>query len=714
MNYKLFIILISFFTYYESYSLSIYEKIFIDGYKYERKEILCGHSHSAIKNDYLLVSNLVRRPYNILSYNLFMDWVNPLIHEKFNINGVAFVDSTDRIWKGINTMKIRIDSVNVSSIELDAVNLLINSITLNSIKLSSTPQPVNNILSIPLPPAIKQGDTISLSIDYTYISNIQDGFFLYPKKMFVGIIPNTNDSAWIEERIAYTMSQPESARKWMPCNDNPYDKALATIKVRVPLGFTVASNGLLKKIDTLTDKTTIFYWSDDSPIATYLMAATASKYVIMNDWYKKVTNPEDSIPVLHYVWEKDYNSTKTDGTEYNAKRALSTTSLMMKIFSEAFFEYPFSKYGTVILQPFWAGGMEHQTLSSINRVWLRTNEQFGLAHELAHQWLGDLITCATWKDIWINEGGATWSEALYAESAINKSFYKTLMLNRRANYFRGGGLALFRCYDPPMKDLFNYYVTYAKSSWIYHMLRNILGDKVFFSTLRNLLNEFKYNSLTTEDFKEFFIRSVPNPPVSFDSFFNQWVYSPGHPIFELISETYKKFDNKYLTKITLKQTQSFPDVPEVFITPVKVDFYDSSEIKHSEILITDSRIKTFDIALDFLPDSVSIDTTYILCEVTSMITNINEVSDNKTLEGIFPNPAISSQDVKLRTSVFGNKFLIEIYDALGKKVKNIIDAELSEGSYDISLPIDDLPSGNYFVLVKNINHYKAYKLVIYN
>lgn len=713
MNYINFIILISFLTYSVSYSESIYEKIFLDGYNYESKELICSHSHKALKDNHTLASNLVRRPYNILSYNLFMDWVNPLIHEKYNINGVAFVDSTDRIWSGINTMKIRIDSVNINAIELDAVNLLINSVTLNSVKLSPTPMPINNILSIPLPPTVKQGDTVSLSIDYTYVSNTQDGFYLYPKKMFVGIIPKTSDSAWIEERIAYTMSQPESARKWMPCNDNPYDKALAKIKVRVPLGFTVASNGLLQKIDTLSDNTVIFYWSDDSPIATYLMAATASKYVIMKDWYKKVTNPEDSIPILHYVWEKDYNSTKTDGTQYNAKRALSTTPQMMNIFSEVYLEYPFSKYGTVILQQFWAGGMEHQTLSSINRVWLRTNEQFGLAHELAHQWLGDLITCATWKDIWINEGGATWSEAIFAENAINKEFYNSLMLNRRATYFKGGGLALWSCYNPPMKDLFNYYVTYAKSSWIYHMLRNMLGDEVFFNTLRNLLNEFKYNSLTTEDFKEFFKRSVPDPLISFDTFFNQWVYSPGHPIFELISETYKKVNNKYYTKLTLNQTQSHENVPEVFTTPVKVNFYEGSEIKHSEILISDSRTKVFELSLDFLPDSVFIDTTYILCEVTSLITNISEVTDKSGFDGIFPNPAHSFQDVKLRTSVFGKKILVEIFDALGKKVKNIIDAELTEGTYDINLPIADLPAGSYYVIVKDIRHYNAYKLIIY-
>lgn len=687
--------------------------IFLDGEKLETKEFLCSHSESNHKYDNILSENLVRRPYNVLSYNLYMDWVNPLSHDKYNINGVAVVDSTDRIWKGINSMKIRIDSFNVDNIEIDAVGFLINSITLNSVKLANTPQPIGGILTIPLNPSIKRGDTISLSIDYTYIANTQDGFFLYPKKMFVGIIPNTSDSAWIEERIAYTMSQPESARKWMPCNDNPYDKAIASIKVRVPLGFDVASNGLLQKIDTLTDKTTIHYWSDDVPVATYLIAITASKYVKIKDWYPKVTNPEDSIPIIHYVWDKDFRATKTDGTEYNATRALSTTAQMMRIFSETFLEYPFSKYGTVILQPFWAGGMEHQTLSSINRVWLRTNEQFGLAHELAHQWLGDLITCATWKDIWINEGGATWSEALYGERANNKNFYNSLMLNRRATYFRGGGMALFRCYNPPMKDLFNYYVTYAKSSWIYHMLRNMLGDETFFNTLRNLLNEYKYNSLTTEDFKEFFKSSVPNPPISFDTFFDQWVYSPGHPILNVISETYKKVDNKYLTKITLNQTQSFPDVPEVFTTPVKILFHSGDEVKHTEVLVTDDRTKSFDLVLDFIPDSVSIDTTYILCEVGSVITSVRELMEPNYNEGIFPNPAGVDKGAKLVTSIKSGKFEIEIFNSFGKRVKDVINADLVQGTYEIELPIGDLIPGSYFVRVKDLNIYKTFKLIIY-
>ncbi len=713
MKLLIWILLLTFLIFSETFSNTLYEMIFIDGDKYETKDFH-PNAHCNHKYDMLLSENLDRRPYDILSYNLYMDWVHPLSQEKVNINGVPYVDSTDRIWKGINSMRIRIDSFNVEFIELDAVDFLINSVTLNSVKLSNTPQPLNNILKIPLNPNIKAGDTINLSIEYTYKSNTQDGFFLYPKKMFVGVIPNTNDTAWIEERIAYTMSQPESARKWMPCNDNPYDKAISTIKVRVPLGFIVASNGLLQKIDTLADKTVIYYWSDDAPIATYLMAATASKYVIMSDWYKKVSNPNDSIPIIHFVWEKDFRSSKTDGTEYNATRTLSTTPKMLETFSKVFNEYPFSKYGTVILQQFWAGGMEHQTLSSINRVWLRTNEQFGLAHELAHQWLGDLITCATWKDIWINEGGATWSEAIYAEHTISKSFYNTLMLNRRATYLKGGGIALFRCYAPAMKDLFNYYVTYAKSSWVYHMLRTMLGDEAFFNTLRNLLDENKFKSLTTEDFKEFFSRSNANPPVPFETFFNQWIYSPGHPIFNLISETYRKVDNKYYTKITLTQTQNFPYVPDVFITPVKVDFYKDREIKYSEVLVTDSRSKIFDLELDFFPDSISIDTTYILCEVSSIITNIREITYDNNLDGIFPNPAKSGDEVKLRTSVVGDRVYIEIYDNFGRKVKDLINADLTNGSYEINLNLNDLSSGSYYVLVKDINKYKTYKFILHH
>ncbi len=663
----------------------------------------CGHSPI-----YALIAKqnepaaIIPRPYDVIMYDLFLDWYNVL-------KNPTGIDSLNKIWYGLNKVKIRIQQDNLDEIELDASNLVIDSVSViyknQPYKISPTPKISNRLLKIFLPFQTLKEDTLIVSIAYTYARNLEfkdyRGFYLYPKGMYVGSLPAPfYDSIFVEDRLAYTMSEPEDTRFWMPSNDAPYDKAEERITVRVPNGYTVASNGFLDKIEKSGDTAEIFFWIGDKPIATYLMSVTASKYVKYSDWYRNSINPTDSVEVQYYVWEKDFLSTKTDGSEYNARNTFANTVSMIEFFSQIFVEYPFIKYGMVAIMPFNFGGMEHQTITSINRVWLRLNSQFGIAHELAHQWIGDLVTCATWNDIWFNEGGATWSEALWAEKLWGKSGYNTLLLNSRAKYLRDGGYNLPAIYGLPTNTIFGVYSTlvYQKASWVYHMLKNLVGDSTFFAILRGIFRDRAYQSIETQDLVNYFTEKLPNPPIDFETFFNQWIFQPGHPVYT-ISSSIHSFQNDsgyYNANITLSQVQNQPNVPEVFQTPIRLAFFKDDSILY-KTFINNQRTQTYSFALPFFPDSVIIDTTYTLCEVTGIFLSV-ENNQPDDFEGVAPNPTSLTNINRLTFyAPQSNHYTIQIFDALGRPIETIYEGSLEKGTQIIPFSVDKLPVGLYLI-----------------
>lgn len=650
---------------------------------------------------------LSKRPYDVLDYDLFLDWYNVM-------KNPTSMDSIDRVWWGRNIITLKSLESNLEQIELDANALLIDSVFVEienqRIKVLPTPKISNGKLAVSLPKKLSLDELCKVTIFYTYARNIPEsnyrGFFLYPKGKFVGRLPAPfYDSVFVEERIAYTMSEPEDARYWMPCNDAPYDKANAKITVRVPKDYLVASNGYLSEIAKDGDTAKIFFWVSDKPLATYLIAVTASKYIMYNDWYRKVTSVQDSVEIQYYVWEKDYNATKTDGSEYNAKNTLQTTPRMMEFFSRIFIEYPFVKYGMVVLMPFHFGGMEHQTITSINRVWLRQNVQFGIAHELAHQWIGDLVTCATWNDIWFNEGGATWSEALYAESLWGKNGYNYFTLSARREYLKKGGIELPAIYGLPTNTIFGEYavLVYQKSSWIYHMLKENLGDSLFFKIFRKFLIDYSFQSITTEEFINYFKNNVENPSFDIDTFFNQWLFKAGHPIFSLNINVHRYPNDSgfYDAEILLSQVQSGTNVPEAFITPIKILFKNLDTV-FTKTFFTYDRISTFKTSLPFFPDSVFIDTASVLCEVTDIY--LSAFEGEPKIFKVFPNPIIGNRTLFVQIGEMV-KYPLEltVVDFLGRKL--ITKALMPSGINNVIVIPEAslLPKGIYIITIDSGN-----------
>ena len=632
-----------------------------------------------------------KRNYDVLKYNLYMDWSQVLRN--------ADDSGSARYFKGFNEITLKFDSPYTSAIDFDAINLRIDSIYIDGVNSKIAGFKTESELNIDLGSRFNQGDTAVIKIFYAYVSDdnhIEDGGIQTDGMVIV------NKGGNVLNKIMYTMSEAEFAREWMPCNDNPNDKAIATISVKTPNDYVCVSNGIC--VDTIaSDSDLTWVWKDNTPIATYLMMATVSKYKTYQDYYKRVSNPNDSIPVLYAYWEADENP------PYQAKEAMKPTPELMSLFSKFYGEYPFVKYGMVAVYPFSYGGMEHQTMTTIARNWLSGYREQDIAHELGHQWFGDKITCSSWNDLWINEGGATFSEVLWAEQRLGKDAGMNDKLSKRMDYINRSYFHL----APIRGDMFSYDLTYCKASWFYLMLRYISGEEKFYAGLRHVLDKYAYKSLSTEEFKNAYAEVVPTPLVPYDLFYSQWLDSIWHPIYQFKSMSIVPNGDKYDVGFRITQTQQGDRIPLVFKMPVKIRI-SSKSVNHDTTItiINDRRIASYTATVDFLPDSLEMDPdNEILCqiEVTDYL-GVNEIAPLYNTN-LFPNPALSNENATLiiNTDKSSLESEIAIYNYMGAKVQDIFSGIISSENLSIPINTENLPVGAYLIEIKNKNKREVIK-----
>ena len=665
-----------------------------------------------------LLSQTEFRNYDVLSYDLYLDWYN-VMKSKGN-------EPEDLHYTGVQKIKIRTREDGIKSIVLDGPGLIINKVFLDGAEIDGFTQPEKGLITISLMKNAAIGEEFEIEIQYEYVAAYKDiGFHLYPKGTFGDYTPpykvwseekkdsiTVRDTIFTPERLAYTMSEPTLARIWMPCNDQPNDKADVTISIKVPVGYNVVANGLLEKTEKTVDSV-LYVWKSYSPMSTYLISVICSKFHRFSDWYRKTSNPKDSIEVQYYCWAEDFFNDGLTDKDYNAPRTYYDVVNMIKFMSEKFIEYPFEKYGMVTIQPFSYGGMEHQTITALNRLYLKNIDRYGrniefssqnvIMHELAHQWIGDLVTCATWNDLWINEGGAVWCESLWQEHKYGEMYYEWSFLGRRDFYlYYDDGIELPPIYGLPIEDVFNTSLVYFKSSWVYHMLYAALGHDKFLNAMRGLMKEYGNKSLDTKNFSDYLKKSIPDSKIDFDTFFEQWIYKPGHPIFDMTVNT-KQDNGLNIVKVRLNQVQDFGDVPKVFVNPVAIEFYGPNKIRHFDTLYVNKREQEFELNLPFMPDLAFIDTTFIFCEVrenTISGVKIAESDDINTLK-IYPNPVIAGNNATLFFNIKNSDFVeIGIYDIFGRKELDVYSAYCESGAYDFKFNTSGMASGAYMIRIK--------------
>jgi aminopeptidase N len=361
------------------------------------------------------------------------------------------------------------------------------------------------------------GDILTITLNRIYIPGEIAEVKIYYRHQ------NVEDGAlYATGGFLFTDCEPEGARKWFPCWDKPSDKALLDLTAKVPATVKFASNGKLMD-SVFTADTLTYHWESIHNIATYLVVMTSKvNYNLDIVYWHKLSNPNDSVPMRFYF---------NPGENITAVKAVIKP--MTDWFSQHFCEHPFQKNGFAALNSQFAwGGMENQTLTSIcPNCW----QEWLIAHEYAHQWFGDMITCDTWADIWLNEGFATWSENFWWEKSGGYAAYKTQINSDASSYLNGNpGWAIsdpsWATTTPGLNVLFNYSITYAKGACVLHMLRYTLGDALFFAAMQAYANDpnLRFHSARITDFKDK-VNAVTGTDYSW--FFNQWIYAPNHPVY---------------------------------------------------------------------------------------------------------------------------------------------------------------------------------------
>ncbi len=379
--------------------------------------------------------------------------------------------------------------------------------------------------------------------------------------------------------VVYNLSEPNYASTWFPCNDTPSDKALLDMYITNDTAYVSASNGIL--VDTKTEgNRRTYHWKTIYPISTYLICLYSSVYTNFSDVYVS-QDKKDTMPVEYYAFPEDVENARTDFGGHPG---------MIDFFAKTFGEYPFigEKYG--VAEFLWQrGAMEHQTLTGIGSNFISGNRFFTdiYVHELAHQWFGDAVGPATWKDIWLNEGFATYCEALYAEHLAGPKALQSSMMSKFDDSFSG------TLYDPE-GDLFSPLV-YDKGAWVLHMLRYKLGDKVFFSSLGNYYEKYKYSNATTEDFKKVCEKTSGK---NLDQFFKQWIYDGDNV--PRVDYSWKSNNNSANYTITLSLEQVEKGYSD-YVLPIEFQFNSESGKSVTEKVILSKDNGEYSFILDFKP-----------------------------------------------------------------------------------------------------------------
>lgn len=476
-----------------------------------------------------------------------------------------------------------IGSVNMNSESLsDTLKLiyidLAGNMTVNSVKLNGDEIPhkrIDDYIAADIKGKLKLNETFDIQIVYEGIPE-NKGFDSFSIKKFD------------DEPAIYTLSEPNHAKTWWPCKDVITDKADAEIIITVPEKLTAVSNGLLVNVSDTENGSKTFHWKTSYPTATYLVSLAIGKY---DKWTDTYTSMDGNIqmPVEYYTYPN-----LTEKARYDWKNTVD----MLKFFSGYIGEYPFinEKYGMATFG--WVGGaMEHQTISSMGYTLVTGNGKYEdiVVHELVHQWFGDAVTPASWKDIWLNEGFASYGEALWVEHTNGKDALKNFMKKSDYSFFMG------TVYDPE-GYIFGPTV-YKKGSWCLHMLRGVTGDSLFRQIIRTYYEEFKYKNADTYQFQKICEDITGN---DLNYFFNQWIFTgAGRPEYSY-SWKYEKDDastDLYKVSLLLKQNQ---DDMEVYSMPLKILF--KTNAGEEEITVfNDSRSQQINHSVKGIPLDVIID-----------------------------------------------------------------------------------------------------------
>ncbi len=512
-------------------------------------------------------SSVRRRTYDVLHYSLDLH----IEERKQTVEGTATLRFTP-------VEEIRSMHIDASDMEVTSVALMVKG------------EPVYVAHTLGAQGLVIQPQRVLTPADTGFIT------LAYKATPRLGLYFVAPDSAYPDRPFqVWSQGEPEQNHFWFPCYDKPDDKATTEMKATVNEEFKVVSNGSLLDVASVGDKKT-YHWFNAKPIASYQISVVVGKYETIQSSYK-------NIPVTYNVY--------ADRTA-DALRSFGRTTDMMAFFSEKLrFDYPWSQYAQTVVTDFIWGGMENTSAATLNdrtlhseRAAIDVSSENLVAHELAHQWFGDLVTCNDWSHAWLNEGFASYFTNLWNEHDKGRDeFFCNMAETQHSLVSEDRGIkrrpTVTSAFDEPIQ-VFDSRI-YGRGSSILHMLRYTLGETLFWRGIQRYVQVNQYRSATTDDFRQA-MEEATNTDLSW--FFDQWVTQAGYPVFNVSSE-YHEDAGKVVLHI--RQSQEVDSLTPLYRVPMDVVVSTSSGKVRERIIVEPKREQLLEISSAERPLNVSID-----------------------------------------------------------------------------------------------------------
>ncbi|MFZ4401413.1 MAG: M1 family aminopeptidase [Bacteroidales bacterium] len=624
----------------------------------------------------------------LLQNVLFAQYAHPFkSFKKFNIQQNNYADYNSKQSSLINKYDVKFYKLDIkaerTSVYIEG-NVTINAkviaspldtfvfelkdfFTIDSVKINNQIKSVNRV-----------GDDVFVGINPLNVgANVTAQIFYKglppnPGNFFNGISSQTSNS-W-GNQVTFTLSEPRAAKEWFPVKQSLTDKAdSAYIFVTTSNDNKVGSEGILTAIVPLPNNKVRYEWKTRYPIDYYLISIAVAKYVDYSI-YAHPAGLQDSILIQNYIFDNP-------STLPYYKNEIDRTPGFIELYSDLFGLYPFykEKYGHSLTT--LGGGMEHQTMTTLGDF-----NFYLTCHELCHQWWGNNVTCATWSDIWMNEGFASYGEYLAAQNMWSQQEAQSHMFDVHTNVMSSPGGSV---YIPPYQTIdenriFDGRLSYKKGSAIIHNLRFDIGnDVVFFNVLKTVQSRFKDSTITGLDFKAV---AEEISGRNFTDFFNQWYFGEGFPTFDII---YNKHNDTLIMNV--HQTTSSTVTP---LFKMQMEYKLQRSLGDTIIKLYHTAInETFKIPMNKSVSGIIVDPDNWVVNGNGSVTNITENQGINFM--IYPNPC--SDFLEIYTGDKNENYLITIFDIAGKKI-------ISEKMFFcdiIKLNIQKLDKGIYFIQINN-------------
>lgn len=544
---------------------------------------------------------------------------------------------------------------NMNSIVFDmATALNVSTVTMNSTNLTFSK--ASNQLTINFPSTITTGTSATVVITYSGTPPNTDGEF--------------SKGTHSGTAVLWTLSEPFGARSWWPCKQDLNDKANSIdVYITAPSQYNSVSNGMQQsRVVNGANATTHF--KHNYPIAAYLIAIAVTNYQVFNQQGGLGTVANPYFPIVNYLYPEEAASSQA---------SLAVTPDIINFYETKVGSYPFrnEKYGHA--RAGLGGGMEHTTVSFM--------DSFGrdlIAHEMAHQWFGDKITCGSWKDIWLNEGITEYMAGLVYENFDGPASFvawKSSKINSITSQL-GGATYLTDTEALNSSRIFSPRLTYNKGSMITHMLRWKMGDVNFFNALNSYLADpaLAYGYAVTANLKSHLEAAYGN---SLTEFFNDWLYNQGYPTYDIVAQNWGAGQ----AKITVNQTQSHASV-SFFEMPLEIRLTGSGGQTHDVVVDNTVNGEEFIVSCPFVVTGVAFDPNKHIISKNNTVTLGTESFDVNKAVSVYPVPANDVLNIQLPTNF--NLQRVEILNSLGQLISTHDSNQID---------VTHLSSGIHFVRV---------------